>query len=244
MIKFFRRIRQRLLSEKKFSKYLFYAFGEIVLVVIGILIALQINNWNENRKLKSKADIYVNKIINDLKVDTLNISKLINRAMKHKKVIANYFEYFDSVDSSNVNIEQLIDSINDLEVFYLKYFPVNKTFKDMESSGNSDLLLDTHRDFLINLVSFQSELEIINKSYVDIAIEENQKSLQQLGNNTNFYKNLNRKNSKERQIQGLLHKHLFLNALDDLYLYIDIRGKKIIETSIEAIDLLTEKNDD
>ena len=50
MIKFFRKIRQKLLSENKFSKYLLYAIGEIVLVVIGILIALQINNWNENKK--------------------------------------------------------------------------------------------------------------------------------------------------------------------------------------------------
>ncbi|MBW2938506.1 hypothetical protein KXJ69_10330 [Aureisphaera sp. CAU 1614] len=54
MIKFFRRIRQKLLSENKFSKYLLYAIGEIVLVVIGILIALQINNWNEERKLKTE----------------------------------------------------------------------------------------------------------------------------------------------------------------------------------------------
>jgi len=50
MIKFFRSIRQRLLSENKFSKYLIYAIGEIVLVVIGILIALRINNWNESKK--------------------------------------------------------------------------------------------------------------------------------------------------------------------------------------------------
>ena len=50
MIKFFRKIRQRLLTENKFSKYLLYAFGEILLVVIGILIALQINNWNEEVK--------------------------------------------------------------------------------------------------------------------------------------------------------------------------------------------------
>ncbi|NVK48128.1 MAG: hypothetical protein HWE09_00070 [Cyclobacteriaceae bacterium] len=46
MIKFFRKIRQRLLTQNQFSKYLIYAVGEIVLVVIGILIALQINNWN------------------------------------------------------------------------------------------------------------------------------------------------------------------------------------------------------
>jgi len=49
MIKFFRSIRQRLLSENRFSKYLLYAIGEIILVVIGILIALQINNWNQER---------------------------------------------------------------------------------------------------------------------------------------------------------------------------------------------------
>ncbi len=50
MIKFFRKIRQKTLTENKFSKYLLYAIGEIILVVIGILIALQVNNWNEKRK--------------------------------------------------------------------------------------------------------------------------------------------------------------------------------------------------
>ena len=50
MIKFFRRIRKQLLYQNRFSKYLIYAIGEIVLVVIGILIALSINNWNENKK--------------------------------------------------------------------------------------------------------------------------------------------------------------------------------------------------
>ncbi len=50
MIKFFHKIRQNLLNEGKTTNYFKYALGEIVLVVIGILIALQINNWNENRK--------------------------------------------------------------------------------------------------------------------------------------------------------------------------------------------------
>src|SRR5210317_394568 len=52
MINFFRRIRQSVLDENKFSKYLLYALGEILLVVIGILIALSINNWNEGRIAK------------------------------------------------------------------------------------------------------------------------------------------------------------------------------------------------
>ena len=52
MIKFFRKIRQRLITENNFRKYLLYAIGEIVLVVIGILIALQINTWNQKRIAK------------------------------------------------------------------------------------------------------------------------------------------------------------------------------------------------
>ena len=49
-----------MLTENKFSKYLLYAIGEIVLVVIGILIALQVNNLNEVEKVKDKEVIYLN----------------------------------------------------------------------------------------------------------------------------------------------------------------------------------------
>lgn len=69
MIKFFRKIRQNLLSENRFSKYLFYAIGEIILVVIGILIALQINNWNEHKKTESKARQVLMALRSDLMQD-------------------------------------------------------------------------------------------------------------------------------------------------------------------------------
>ena len=65
MIKFFRRIRKQLLTENKFSKYLLYAIGEIVLVVVGILIALSINNWNEWKKERIKErEIIISSIYN------------------------------------------------------------------------------------------------------------------------------------------------------------------------------------
>ena len=57
MIKFFRKIRFDLLGKNKTGKYFKYAIGEIVLVVIGILIALQINNWNEVRKTNNKEQV-------------------------------------------------------------------------------------------------------------------------------------------------------------------------------------------
>jgi len=68
MIRFFRTLRQRLLAENRFSKYLLYAVGEILLVVIGILIALQIDNWNEERKFRSAQ----RKFLEDLRTQVVN----------------------------------------------------------------------------------------------------------------------------------------------------------------------------
>ena len=66
MFKFFRRIRQNLLAENKIRKYLAYATGEVVLVVIGILIALQLNNFNEERKLRIQEKELLNSLQDEL----------------------------------------------------------------------------------------------------------------------------------------------------------------------------------
>ena len=71
MIKFFRNIRQNLVMENKTSKYFKYAIGEIALVMIGILLAMQINNWNENRKHQNEFNNILKTISQDLKRDTL-----------------------------------------------------------------------------------------------------------------------------------------------------------------------------
>ena len=78
MTKFFRKIRQRFLSEGKVSKYLIYAIGEIVLVVIGILIALQVNDWNEQRKLKSDENKLLMEMRSALKSDLQDIESNIS----------------------------------------------------------------------------------------------------------------------------------------------------------------------
>ena len=69
MIKFFRKIRQRLVSENKFSTYLLYALVEVVLVMIGILLALQVNNWNEVRKDQQVLKNILQSIVADMKED-------------------------------------------------------------------------------------------------------------------------------------------------------------------------------
>ncbi|MBP1841693.1 DUF6090 family protein [Formosa algae] len=105
MIKLFGKIRQKLLSENKFGKYLTYAIGEIVLVVIGILIALQINNWNENRKLQAEiTDIY-KQIVIDLDNDIDEFSNVIKYYDSIKPV-------YDAVFSDTRTIDLLDDGLS------------------------------------------------------------------------------------------------------------------------------------
>ncbi len=74
MIKFFHHIRQSLIAESRFGKYLLYVMGEIILVVIGILIALSINNWNETRKANQFEHEILALIDQNLERDSILIS--------------------------------------------------------------------------------------------------------------------------------------------------------------------------
>lgn len=78
MIKFFKHIRKSLLMENKTSKYFKYAIGEIVLVVIGILIALQINNWNENKKIKKAVITTISLLKDEIQTNKGKINNVRN----------------------------------------------------------------------------------------------------------------------------------------------------------------------
>ncbi len=95
MLKFFRRIRQNLLSESKFSKYLVYAVGEILLVMIGILLALQVNNWNEQNKSKKEEIVYLQNFLNDLTIDVKRFDLSIAIMQKAKNSITFLLDYME-----------------------------------------------------------------------------------------------------------------------------------------------------
>ena len=78
MLRLFRQIRQRLFTENKFRKYLLYAVGEIILVVIGILIALQVNNWNKYGQERRSELNFLLRIREDLNVDNAHFKTRIN----------------------------------------------------------------------------------------------------------------------------------------------------------------------
>ena len=104
MLKLFRNIRQNLIMENKTTKYFKYAIGEIILVVIGILIALSINTWNENKKSAIIEKNILVEISNGLKKDLIDVShnrqghiKGINSLKYWHKIINNQQVYTDSV---------------------------------------------------------------------------------------------------------------------------------------------------
>jgi len=88
MLKFFRIFRKQLISEGKTNKYLKYAIGEILLVVIGILIALQVNNWNEKRKIEKQFKVTLDHLYTSIKVD-LNLIHYYQNTIKDQVVMIN-----------------------------------------------------------------------------------------------------------------------------------------------------------
>lgn len=141
MIKLFWRIRQKLLSENKFSKYLIYAIGEIVLVVIGILIALQINNWNEINKLRKLETNTLKELRADLKQNIFEINNHIEALEDCKnsnEVIISHMEnalpYHDSLDYHFSNLYP-----------YIVFSPVRTTFDNLSQSGIRLISIDSIR---------------------------------------------------------------------------------------------------
>ena len=139
MIKFFRKIRQRLLTENKISKYLVYAIGEIILVVIGILIALQINNWNEQRNENKKIKIAINSIYQDLVKD----STLIHQELPIvKNVFDNNAILLRKVYDSSTNLDSLVRIMKeDFGIRWWVYIPYNhNSFDNLKSGSTFELL--------------------------------------------------------------------------------------------------------
>lgn len=140
MIKLFRQIRYKLMSENKTSRYFKYAIGEIILVVIGILIALQINNWNQYKKDQKLEQQYYCRLLEDVNQDLVNFNDYVH--LLNEKIATN-----------NTLIQRLqdqsmpLDSIAPLVLKSIKYSirdakATTDAFEDIKSSGNLNIIKD------------------------------------------------------------------------------------------------------
>jgi glycyl-tRNA synthetase alpha subunit len=139
MISFFRKIRQKLLQQNQVTRYLVYALGEIALVMIGILLALQVNNWNEDRKNNIKISEYKEGLIEDYNKDIARIDTILRSFNQSEAQHQNFTErlshpqasfdtlvkiakyeflgYFDNIDAFNTATFQTLISTGDISLF-------------------------------------------------------------------------------------------------------------------------------
>jgi hypothetical protein len=133
MIKLFRNIRQNLILENKTGKYFKYAIGEIILVVIGILIALQVSNWNKQNEDRTLERRYISELMLDLQKDSIFISESRQRSyqqMVSKNKLTSYYEGLQIAEDS-------------LAVYFgyqwkpvTKFNPITTTLDELKSTGN------------------------------------------------------------------------------------------------------------
>lgn len=168
MIKFFRHIRLRLLGENKFSRYLLYAVGEILLVVVGILIALQINNWNEEQKQRAEEIKLLQNFKASIESDTARINyfiwefetidRSINKLLRHMETDRPYndslnFHFLNTTAVWAPRIDQEIFAImtsTDLNIIsneelkkeIVAYYSFAKRFFDTSVSRYHDVMAD------------------------------------------------------------------------------------------------------
>lgn len=145
MIKFLRNIRKSTLKEGKIINYLKYAIGEIILVVIGILIALSINNWNEKRKNEKLGKEFLSSIKQDLTQDLSTLERLTPilelRLSRYRDIDLSTINYI------NIDIKEVNDTIIDPKYFvypHQSFRPKFGTYNSLLSEGKTGLI--TNRD--------------------------------------------------------------------------------------------------
>ena len=146
MIRFFRQIRQRLLTENRFSKYLLYAIGEILLVVFGILIALQIDNWNDNVNRQTAEQKALKNLMLDFKYNLSELEEGIKTNNTNLEACMSILNYTGKRFSPSFQIDSVLGEVSNS----YQYFPQNGFLLDLINSGNLGLF---ENDLLRNRLS-------------------------------------------------------------------------------------------
>jgi len=140
MLRFFRTIRKKLIEQDNVRKYLLYAIGEILLVVIGILIALQVNNWNEERILINDEQRYLHDLISDLQQDSTALHIL---SIEAKKISRSKSIILDVMDNQRTETDSLLTHFYNQWGAYNIFNPVTTTIDEMKSGDGLGVIQDT-----------------------------------------------------------------------------------------------------
>jgi hypothetical protein len=164
MIKFFRKTRQQMINENKTGKYLKYAIGEIVLVVIGILIALSINNWNENRKQHLNDIEFLKNLRAELSIDTTSLAKRQSDYLKINNKLKKVLQLFNTTSQITQSEYHFISiAFSELQVLT----PLNKNTQRNDINIANGVLMridkEQNQEYLNYLETTKSNNNIISK---------------------------------------------------------------------------------
>ncbi|MEP0365767.1 MAG: DUF6090 family protein [Cyclobacteriaceae bacterium] len=176
MIKLFRKIRYDLMEKNKTGKYLKYAIGEIILVVIGILIALQLNDWNDHRKQVELEKEYYCRLLDDVRLDKEQIQNLTQLA-KERLVASNQSVRLLLNDGSKKNEIGTQISLSG-KAIYSDFEPNNSAYEDLKSGANLNIISDKSiikalNHYFNRVEELKSIIMINGKHAVDIAFAHN-----------------------------------------------------------------------
>ena len=156
MLFLFRKIRRSLTNSSGASSYLLYAIGEIVLVVIGIMIAVQIDNWNEQRNQRAKELHYLQNLKKDLQINLIELDKYIENRIGLIQIAEEVLAYFDGKPLEQP--ELLFDKT--LQIYtWKKYFQSNNTYQELINTGNFALI--TNEDIKNGLLDLEAQYRIM-----------------------------------------------------------------------------------
>jgi len=160
MIKFFRKIRLNSLSEGKTRKYLKYAIGEIILLVVGILIALQVNNWNERRNLENRTIESLYSLTNELKSNKEILKSNIDIVKFQIRIGLNMI---DSLNNNTISEEKkdsfLLNKVADLGPLRTKSLTTTSLDEMINSGSYSSIMSNNVKYYLLG---YHSEIENVD----------------------------------------------------------------------------------
>lgn len=141
MFRFFRLLRKKLIEDGHLNKYFWYAIGEVFLVVIGILIALQINNWNIERQTRNEEKTYLINLKNDLKINLRLLDQILEYNERNIISTANVSDM-----AEQGRVEDIYHFINNIAVTMgvNNFTPNQNTFEEMKSSGKLSLITNEY----------------------------------------------------------------------------------------------------
>ena len=246
MIKFFRKIRQNLLSEGKTGKYMKYAIGEIILVMIGILLALQINNWNENRKNNIIEESTLLSLKSDLESALVQLDVKLEQNMR--------FRYLDSILLDVVHFKKDIstDSLERLALSHIYspgFDPELGTLNEILSTGKMEIIQNrTLRKHISTWNKYMDELEEVDGklAHFDLQVKDPLYSkylpyrniarliMSDESNANQMPKSHFKWNSKE-----LLNNKEFENMLSNYIIYSTIQHSRLLDIKININEMIT-----